>query len=397
MPLRGYVCPQGGEEPGRANPIDYCLGSCKNPCVAPPLLGAMFKADTENYHQGDYISASMLAGEGCARQVVYERYEDFYDLPRKRFWPFRGTVIHRICEGAGDFIEQFGWLQEMRTQVALTYPMAAPVFEILTRERPADELAALTHREYLRASFEADKWLAEQRLPTHGTLRDNLVVALQRPIDPVEVTERFTGDYDSSKDLVINVRGTADGYNPFIRTLADMKSQADAKADMVIRGTKQGEFSKNLEDSHVWQFNIYRWLIAQTKVPPELNDRFEALGLPRLKAKTFPAPTRLWMQGISMMEIPRSGVTYAYTKRGQTTLYDIDDVPVLTMQQIEDFVRPRALFWYKHLKLGLPAPVVGEKKAWLCRSCAFNGEVIDGERCHPTAERAAQAEVADAA
>jgi hypothetical protein len=333
--LIGYRCPAGGEQPGRNNSIDYCLGTCKNPCVSPPLLAAMFKADTGNYHNdSSYISASMLAGTNCPRQTLWERTEDFYDLPRKRYWPFRGTHAHTICEGAGDLLAKYGWVQEIRTECTLNYPdVAAPIFD------------------------------------------ENGV---------------FTGQFSETENLKIKVRGTGDAYNPFVLPrIADMKSMADKKATMVITGTKGGTFSKNLDDTHVWQFNIYRYLFSKTPIPDELREQWRSYGLPELKGKNFPAPKELVMQGIGMMDIPRSGATYPITDRGRTTLYDIDPVPVLPLKEIEAFMKEKALFWYRHLVLRIPAPVLPESKKWMCKGCAFNGEIVPGERCFPDAERKA--------
>jgi hypothetical protein len=332
--LKGYRCPAGGEDPGRANEIDYCLGKCPVQCVAPPLLAAMYKADTGNYHNDNtYLSASMLAGQNCARQTLWERTEDFYSVPIKRYWPFRGTHAHTICEGAGDLIAKYGWLQEIRTSAEFKYPdVAAPIFD------------------------DQGKW---------------------------------TGDFSKDEHLIITVKGTADAYNPYTKQLVDTKSMADAKAVMTIEGKKGGTFSKNLEDAHVWQFNIYRLLLARTRISQEVRDRFASLGLPELKGKNFPAPTELIMQGIAMMTIPRSGRTYPIKEKwGGQTLHDIDPVPVLMLTEIDAYVREKAFFWYRHLVMGVPAAVVPESKKWLCASCQFNGEVIEGERCFPAAERA---------
>lgn len=233
MPLIGYVCPPGGEEPGRQNARDYCLTECQLPCVTPPLLAAMWKADTGNYHQGDYISASMLSGSGCARQVMFERYQDYYDMPQKRYWPFRGTHAHSIVEGAADIIAPFGWLQEIRMATTLQYAQPAPVFD------------------------EQGQW---------------------------------TGDVDSTQDLEIVVRGTCDAYNPVTRTLVDCKSMADKKVEMMIKGSTPGTYSKHLQDSWVAQLNIYRFLIARTPVPESVHEAFAAHGLKKLRGKTFPAP-----------------------------------------------------------------------------------------------------------
>jgi hypothetical protein len=325
MPIVGYVCPPGGEEPGRQNATTYCLTSCTSPCVTPPLLAAMWKADTGNYHQGDYISASMLAGSGCSRQVMYERYHDFYDLPTKRYWPFRGTHAHAIVEGAQDIIAQYGWLQEIRMATTLTYDMAAPVFD------------------------EDGRW---------------------------------TGDFDSSKNLEIVVRGTCDAYAPHTRTLVDCKSMADRKVEMMIRGSTPGTYSKNLQDSWVAQLNIYRYLISKTPVPDWVHADYEKYGLPKLKGKTFPAPNKLYIQGIAMMSHPVSGSRLAHKERGKTTIYDIDHVPVWSLKEIEEFIRPRALEWYRALNMKQVPPVVPKDKAWLCRNCAFYNTA-----CFPEQER----------
>jgi hypothetical protein len=293
----------------------------------------MWKADTGNYHQGDYISASMLAGSGCGRQVMLERYQDFYDLPTKRYWPFRGTHAHAIIEGAGDIIAKYGWLQEIRMATKLEYELPQPVFD------------------------------------EHGN---------------------WTGDYDSSKNLEIVVRGTTDAYNPYSRTLTDMKSMADKKVEMMIKGSTPGTYSKHLQDSWVAQLNIYRYLISKTEIPDWVHTAFKEHGLPKLKGKLFPAPTKLFIQGIAMMSHPVSGSKLAHKERGKVTLYDIDHVPVWSIEETEDFIRPRALEWYRALNLKITPPVVSKDKEWLCRNCAFHEKV-----CFPAQERDSQEQSSD--
>lgn len=325
MPLKGYVCPPGGEEPGRQNPVEYCLSVCSQPCVTAPLLAAMWKADTTNYHAGDYISASMLSGSGCSRQVMFERFADFYEQPTRRYWAFRGTHAHSIVEGAADIISPYGWLQEIRMSTTLTYDLPAPLFD------------------------ENGVW---------------------------------TGGFDRSKPLEIVVRGTCDAYDPVGRQLVDCKSFSDAKAQMFATGTMKGTYSKNLQDSWVAQLNIYRYLIANTPVPGHVHEQFEKLGLPPLTGSTFPAPEKLFIQGIGMMSHPVSGSTVGVKSRGQTTLYTIDHVPVWSLEETEAYIRPRALEWYKALNLKIKPPVVPKDKDWLCKSCCFNGN-----QCHPEQER----------
>lgn len=331
MPLEGYVCPEGGEEPGRQNPVTYCLTQCQQPCVTPPLLAAMWKADTENYHRGDYISASMLAGSGCTRQVLFERYEPFYDLATKRYWPFRGTHAHAIVEGAADLLEPYGWLQEIRMATTLTFA-----------EHPAPILSS---------------------------------------------TGEFTGSYDESKPLQVVVRGTCDAYNPVTRTLVDCKSMSDKKVEMMIKGSTPGTWSTHLQDSWIAQLNIYRYLISKTAVPRQVKTAFKKHGLAPLPGKTFPAPDKLYIQGIAMMHHPVSGSKLAFKEpRKGINVYDIDDVPVWSLEETEAYIRPRALEWYRALVLQEKPPVVPPDKAWLCKNCAFHNTA-----CFPEAERGAMA------
>jgi hypothetical protein len=291
----------------------------------------MWQADTNNYHQGDYISASMLAGSGCARQVQFERLYDFYDLPEKRYWPFRGTHAHQIVENAGEQIAKYGWLQEIRMSCELVYPdEPRPLFD------------------------EQGQW---------------------------------TGEVDTTKPLVIALRGTCDAYNPVTRTLVDCKSMADRKVDMMIKGASPGTWSNNLQDSWIAQLNIYRYLITKTLIPKEIKAQFKKYGLPKLPGPLFPAPDKLVIQGIAMMTHPVSGSRLAHKERGKVTLYDIDPVPVWSLEEIEEYIRPRALEWYGTLALRKVPPVVPKEKAWLCRNCHAYGK-----RCFPEQERAAQEE-----
>lgn len=308
----------------------------------PPLLASMYALEHQNPHVGDYLSASMLAGGGCPRQTVFERYESFWEVPQRRFWPFRGTIAHKMCEASSGLLEKYGWLQEVSMSVQLPYDEPAPVFKLKT-------------------------------------------------LDDGSTVKYFTGEYDDNERLKITVRGTFDAYNPYQRVLADMKSMKWSKVMDTIKGRKKdGTYSKHLEDSHILQFNFYRWLISQTPISDEIKGRFTQHGFPALKGKYLPAPTQLVMQAIEMMDIPRSGGTYALSEKGGTTLYDIDPVPVLPLQEIEQIIRPRALQWYKWLVLRQPTPVPPKQSAWLCVSCPFNGEKVAHGICFPTAEREQQ-------
>lgn len=327
MSLEGYRCPPGTPTHGNINKVEHCLNTCPHKCVSPPLLAAMWKASLEDYHKGTYISASMLSGGGCDRQTVFERTEPFYAEPRKRYWPFRGTHAHSIIEGASDLIRQYGWLQELRMLVEFEFPeLPAPIFD----------------------------------------------------------GDTFTGEYDTTKSLIIYVGGTTDSYNIVTKELWDMKTCADVKADMMIRATKPGTLSPHLEDSWVRQVNIYRYLLAHTRIPPDIRKEF------KIKDKFYPAPEKLGIQAISMMEIPITGKPY---QARDYKIYPIADVPLWSLEDTEKYIRTEAMKWYRYLVLKELPAVVPADKQWICNGCAFNGEVYADGICFPKAERKATSQL----
>lgn len=112
MGLAGWVCPSHGESPGRKNEFNYCLTECKHPCTAPHVLEALRKSESENYHTGKTISATMLTG-GCKRKTALERLVPYYVEPDDKLPTFRGTLIHSLVEkGRTDELNSAGWLVE---------------------------------------------------------------------------------------------------------------------------------------------------------------------------------------------------------------------------------------------------------------------------------------------
>jgi len=298
MPLKGFVCPSTVPTAGSRNSVDHCMRGCPHPCIAPPLIRAIYDADAGNYHKGTYISASMLTGGSCARQVWFERTVDFFEEPKRRYWAFRGTHAHSIIERSAKPLKKLGWLQELRVKAELEY-------------------------------------------------EDGLKVV---------------------------VAGAIDAYNPSAPPfpLWDFKSMADSKAEKMITGAKwpsdpEPRWSKNVDDKWVLQLNIYRWLVAMNG---------------------YPVPEFLGIQGIAMLQVPRTGSEYMLKlPRRDAERYQIDDVPLLPLPEVETFVREEARKWHGWLVEGLKPPVVGKRLDWLCKSCAFNGDIIPGERCRPSQER----------
>jgi hypothetical protein len=330
--LKGFVCPPQVPTAGERHDVDFCLSDCQHPCVAEPLIAAIYEANVRNPHKGAYLSASMIAGSGCERQTYFQRLDPdgYYELVRNVYWPFRGTIAHKVIEERGE--ESFKLTQFMQ-EITMRVPMVYP-------DRPAP------------------------------VFNDDGI---------------WTGEYDESKPLVIVLGGTCDAYSPWKRKLYDFKTMACAKARMVVEDGKQDA---------AWevQMNIYRWLIAHTEITEEYRTLFRSHGLDDFQGQThFPAPETLRIQGMSMMELPFTGQGYVMQRTSE--IKDIPAINVYPIDTIEQMIRERSIKWFEALVLGIKPAVVGKDRAWMCKNCVFNGEVIPGERCFPKQERDASSEV----
>lgn len=313
MPLTGFVCPPGATEPGRRNPVQFCVQECATPCTLPPLIAAIHAAERQNYHQGAYISASMLASGGCPRQTWLERRVEFYDTIRRRFWSFRGGIVHAMVEGAPQHWFDGRWVQELSMHCMLEFPeLPAPLFN------------------------------------DDGT---------------------FSGAYHPTEHLTLRLNGTCDAYDTPHRTLWDCKTTGDYKLDQFIRGKDFGDGElRHIDPVHIMQMQVYAYLLARTPMP---DDIAATLGV--ASGTLFPKPEAVVIQKIGMMDIARSGFLHETKKYGKSTLHAIEHCPVYADDVIEAWIRPRALQWYRWLVLGEQPPVVTEDASWLCRSCQFYG------------------------
>lgn len=214
-------------------------------------------------------------------------------------------------------------------------------------------------------------WLQELRLSTTLTFDDYAA-----PI--FDANGDWTGDFDGEHPLVVTINGTTDLYNPWTRELADAKTMACAAAAKFIKGDYKSSWEA--------QTNIYAWLTARTPLPDDHAAYCARYGLEPLPGPNYPYPETLRIQGVSMMELPQTGRHYKPMR--DSKVHALPEIRVWEPDEVEAFVRSRALEWFKTLVLGQKAPVVDKSSAWLCKSCSFNGERIPGERCFPSQERA---------
>lgn len=291
----------------------------------------MHAIEQRNHHKGCYISASMLMGTGCPRQVVYERTHDLYDYPTRRFWPMRGTLMHALIEDAPASVVEGGWMQELRLSYWLEYDEPAPIFD------------------------------------ANGVVQG----------------------FDPTQKLRVELGGTTDAYNPVRLRLDDFKSMGDEKAEgMALAG--------HAKDAHEAQANVYRLLVARTKIDDAMLPRLREVGFDPTGHEYLPAPETLTIQGVSMMHLVQTGqeqeikVKIPGPRGGLRTerrRCRVEAVRVWPLAETEAWVRPRVYQWYRWLVLGELPPVVPEAEKWLCASCPFNADVAAGGICHPVQER----------
>lgn len=93
--LIGFICERTGEQV----PFGECLQCARErtgrrldcPFDEATIEGMIF----HNKHKTD-ISVTMISG--CHRAIFIERHFDFYVMPRRRYWAFRGQIAHKIME-----------------------------------------------------------------------------------------------------------------------------------------------------------------------------------------------------------------------------------------------------------------------------------------------------------
>lgn len=122
MPLKGVVCDSKNPKyAGEKLSFDACLLCARRSqsdrwCHAPyALIKGMASNSVERKDAG--LSATMLL-DPCARRVILQQTEDYYEAPSRYWARFRGTLSHLLMEtydGGGE-----GIIQEVRFRKAVT-------------------------------------------------------------------------------------------------------------------------------------------------------------------------------------------------------------------------------------------------------------------------------------
>jgi hypothetical protein len=132
------------------------------------------------------------------------------------------------------------------------------------------------------------------------------------------------------------MRGTIDRFVKDTHTLYDYKTMADTGMPILRRSGKP-------KSAHVWQTNIYKWMLTPLYKVKDIKIVYIAMGL--------------WAI---------TGETITYDKWGKIEVYDMEPMPLYTDERIQDYLYNRVAMVEK---VDNPPADVSEK--WLCDICPF--------------------------
>jgi hypothetical protein len=171
-------------------------------------------------HIGDYISVTSLLG--CLRQLYLERTIDYYVEPPKSWWSLRGSILHRLLENPG-LVSQ---IEDMRSEVYRLLKKGEGNRDDI-EQRWIEIEAKLFDLAELLPKYEIPNWQAETEY--------------EYPIGEIDGKMRY-------------LRGTIDVLRPESGEMYDYKTIGDKGLGIIKDGAKK---------DHIMQFNMYRFLVER--------------------------------------------------------------------------------------------------------------------------------------
>jgi hypothetical protein len=353
----GNKCP--GLEEYHTFESRYCLDQCDHQCVPASVLIHIQNKQRVDVHQGEYVSATALTSSTCPRQFYLERTTPYYVEPPKNWWSIRGTLLHQILQNP-DFN---AILDDMRS-----YYLRA-ISEIKDQTK-AEELWS----KLLDAAEDLHKLL-----PKRNHIEDW----------DAEITYEYNLGIINGKER--KLFGTIDVLRKLARQIIDYKTIGDRGMGIIKKGAKE---------DHIMQFNIYRFLVMRGH-PVGMNPAdYAPVDIEKITAYYM-----------SMMDIVNTGglmvqttdyrvseppndytskqilgsVQELVTKRGKRKdsldpndkelrtktkyrlTYQIPEVPLLDLGDVEVFIRTKAQVLFDAFdKMEVPDMVGPEVRAWKC-------------------------------
>lgn len=184
----------------------------------------------------------------------------------------------------------------------------------------------------------------------YDSLRGSLIhETLSRQPSNYIVEQDFYYDFDG-----VRLFGRVDLYNKDTKRISDFKTTKDLGFDYILKGGKP-------KKDHVWQANIYKFLLEKGKLNTSKNQQTELFDLPSYKTDEIEI-IYMCMKGAAA-----TGAIYRTLDRGAVNEHLIKSVPVLDNDRIEEYIRERIFILNDAFtKDVMPPPPDTDTQKWLC-------------------------------
>lgn len=154
----------------------------------------------------------------------------------------------------------------------------------------------------------------------------------------------------------IKLFGRVDLYNLETGVITDFKTIKDMGFQYLLK-------SGNPKDDHVWQANIYKFLLENGILKTKNINQTELFNLPKFKVNGIKI-IYMCMKGAST-----TGSTYKVKERGLVNEYKIEEIPLLSDDKILKYIEDRIYTLYRAFKYDvLPPEPDKDTQTWLCGS-----------------------------
>ena len=257
--------------------------------------------------------------------------------------PLKGFICPKgtECEGRQ---EEFGTCLAQNHENCLPYPIRRAIADTQS-ERSRWFTPSQISMCLRKAKWSITKDYYEPPMSCYAAMRGNLIHdILERASDDGSITEETVSRKIEGTD--VEIRGTFDRFKDGI--LYDYKTQKDL-------GFKIFKTKPYAKEMHIWQVNIYRWMM-----------------LPKYDVKDIK------MIYLGLGNIAVTGEHIQYDDWGRESGFDMDPCPVYTEEKVYNYLKAKADVIEK-----MENPPADSSLGWLCKVCAFRDECYSMESKHP--------------
>jgi hypothetical protein len=317
----------------------YCINDCDHQCVPPSVLVHIQLAHRRDKHKGRYLSVTALLG--CLRQLYLERTIEYYVEPPKSWWSLRGKIMHALLEQSEEVVipnwqseTEYGWNTGLywttSAKSITTYPVDE-TSEPIILHGTIDVLRPETGEMY-----------------DYKTIGDNGLAYIKNGAKP-DHSKQFNMYrllVERGKPIKKDAQGNKyldDSYVP----VTIKRIRAFYMTMMQIAGT--GGLMTENTDWRVSNPSPHQNMVGE----PELLGSKSYLALKRGKRKETATEN-----DYELKESKKWRITYA-----------IPDVPLMDLDETEQFIREKVPLLVQAFELGIMPPMCEpEQRQWRCEN-----------------------------